>query len=311
MHMKRDIIILASLVSAVLASVSVTADARTPYRPSTAYGYGHTIEMQLGWAGSPFAIDGEARRARGMATGADFDLRYSYFFGRHFGAYAQVEFAQTSASQEYFFGVVNRADGNKYKYSNEFYKGYSDMKSRSYSPLVSVGGVYRLDFGQWSFRPRVGMGFGSFKDQGYSYMRMSRDGELKSQMFFDQTQVRPQLDYMEAYFGRKRSPAFFLSLSAQLTYTIRNHFFFSVEAGLKDIPTTVAYVNETYKSKYAYNPQTWVEAVQESDYIGQYTKDPSTVTSDAIAPSIGSLLNLNFGIGWNIGWNRNDNHRRW
>ena len=309
MYMNRHIAFIAGIAAAMLALVSASADARTPYRPTTAYGYGHTIEAQLGWAASPYAIDGEARRARGIATGADFNLRYSYFIGRHFGVYAQVEFANTSASQEKFFSVVNKADGNKYKYSYD-HGWYTDMKNRSYSPLASIGGVYRLDFGQWSFRPRVGLGFGSFKDRGYSYMRSDRDGELKSHMFFEQTQVRPQLDYMESYFGRKRSPAFLVSLSAQLTYTIRNHFFFSVEAGIKDLPTTVAYVNDIYNSKYAYNPQTWVDAVADSDLIGQYTKDTNRVISDATAPSIGSLMNLSFGIGWNIGWNRNESYRR-
>ena len=54
----------------------------------------------------------------------------------------------------------------------------------------------------------------------------------------------------------------------------------------------------------AYHPDNWPEAGAQDQLRNSWEVDmDSCVTSRANRPWV--LLNVNFGIGWNIGWNRN------
>ena len=52
------------------------------------YAFGSTIDLQFGYSVMPYSVAGEARNAYGASSGSVFQMRYTYFFGRHFGAFA-------------------------------------------------------------------------------------------------------------------------------------------------------------------------------------------------------------------------------
>ena len=57
------------------------------------YAFGSTIDLQFGYSVMPYSVAGEARNAYGASSGSVFQMRYTYFFGRHFGAFASYSFA--------------------------------------------------------------------------------------------------------------------------------------------------------------------------------------------------------------------------
>lgn len=117
------------------------------------YAYGHSIDMQFGYTVSPSKVSGDAGTAMAFRDGASFDIRYSYFFGRHFGLFGQLTLAGASADDIHYFGALYQADGNKYKY-----EPYSDAFDKVLMPILSVGPAMRFDAGGWSVRPRLGIG---------------------------------------------------------------------------------------------------------------------------------------------------------
>ena len=60
------------------------------------YAIGSTIDLQFGYSVMPYSVAGEARNAYGASNGSVFQMRYTYFFGKHFGAFASYSFDQGS-----------------------------------------------------------------------------------------------------------------------------------------------------------------------------------------------------------------------
>ncbi|MCQ2143178.1 MAG: hypothetical protein MJY56_03820 [Bacteroidales bacterium] len=269
------------------------------------YAYPTTLELSLGYAGAPYSVTGDSGKALGVMSGASFFLRFSGFFTKHVGAFIQAGVSGGEASELGYFGALNRADGNKYRYS-----GYGP--GFEYLPMLLAGPVVRFDVGKVSFRPRVGLGITWFGIDGNSYSRIDRDADYRTApaTYFRSYYSHPENDYLvdSHYSGNDFIPAFALSPSIQVMYTLKTHCFFSLEAGYS-MPfhkmTRTLYRAEAVD---AYNPENFVEELYLSDRIGTWTEGPGVV-ADEFVGRVADSFYVNLGFGWNIGHNRNERGR--
>jgi len=287
-------------------TLSLSASAQRYYADGMQeYAYGSALELQGGFAGSIYNVNGEAGKASGLARGGEFKLRYTYYPGRHWGFFFDLTADNTSANGLNYFKVLNKADGAAYRYARNGYYGYGTFEDASLV-AIQTGLAYRYDFGQWSLRPRIGVGIGSYSTTSDSYVRYKRDdsGDATFHYTYMNNDSRDYIEGNPTVYSGSSVPVLVTSASLQLTYSIGHHFFFSLEAGGKFCPTTIYGKRVTSQTKDAYNPQTWVEAVYDSELIGMKVEDPDTAVSENFSRMAGSMFNVNLGIGWNIGWNR-------
>ncbi len=87
-----------------------------------AYAYGSSIDIQGGFVGMPYSISGDAGKAFGIDDGGEFQLRYSYFFRRHWGIFTSFSLLGTGVDDIDYFGTVNKADGGRYRYGSAPYE---------------------------------------------------------------------------------------------------------------------------------------------------------------------------------------------
>lgn len=262
--MKRLLVLTAAAFAALLCGHNAHAQ--------LAYGYPHSIDMQVGSTASLVKVDGLAQRSVGVSDGASFGIRYTGYMTRHFGLYAGLSFAGNDLNDERYFAIVNRADGNAYRYgSNHHYTPYNT----NYAPIFTAGVASRFDFGQVSIRPRIGVGRTGFKMQNISYKMADNTGYE-----YDVRVTQRQRDYLLDQ-NSQRLSSFMMEGSLQMTYTFFEHFYVSAEAGLQVIPEMMT-----------------IDV--ENGYTGKLTTHNM---------SIPDIANLKFGIGWNIGWNRNHRAR--
>jgi len=308
MEMKQ--IIMGGIAAAAVILLSGNgASAAEPHRDLQPYGYGHVLEIGLGLHGNSFTINGEAKTAHGLALGPGLDYRYTYYAGRHWGFYADFSLYDTYANDRMYFGAINRADGNKYIYDPNY---TYDHNEQSLAPVMTVGAAYRYDFGQWSLRPRVGIGVASYNSSQDSYVRYDKNGG--NPVFFERAVEIPTIDYIKGHPYHYSSAAFMMQASIQMTYTLRHHFFFYTELGLNEALKRVNYQEYKWQGKSMYDPETWAEAIYTSSYQGQYSPDLKTEVVTDNVRMVGCSPYLRFGFGWHLGWNRNANgwykHRR-
>lgn len=263
------------------------------------YAYGHSIDMQFGYTFSPSKVGGDAGTAMAFRDGASFDIRYSYFFGRHFGLFGQFTLAGASADDIHYFGALYQADGNKFKY-----EPYSEAYDKVLMPILSIGPAMRFDAGGWSVRPRLGIGAGSYLFQNMSYAKYNFSAVGTAPVFIDKSLANKQVEYLvdDTY---EDNIHLVLSPSVQVKASVGYHFFFSFEVGAHILPSTLTYNVETYPGKSDYDPVTWVDAIYQSYNIDSYSKDYEHCikTTESFIPA--PLFYCSFGIGWEIGWNRN------
>lgn len=298
--MKKTGFFLAAAAVMLLVSANLQAGPRRFGTPQE-YAYGSSIDMQAGLVGMPFNYIGEVRTANGMSGGGEFQLRYTYFPGRHWGAFASWSYDGGLSDPRPFFSVVNRADGDMYKYSQDRSNWMDEAMGYRVNTLIA-GVCYRYDTGQWSIRPRLGIGAAYSELSSTPFVRMDRetDQPLKQYCF---SEVAPKEDfYADGDYSTHWGFAAYAGLQA--TYTFRHHFYLSLECGFKAFTSAMKYSRMEYDFVPAYHPDNWPEAVAQDQLRNSWEVDmDSCVTSRANRPW--ALLNINFGIGWNIGWNRN------
>lgn len=294
--MKR-FLLFAALSSALFIAFQAPASAQL------AYAYSNTIELQGGWLGNPYSVNGVKTTAVGIANGGEFSLRYSYFFGRYAGLSIAFSAGSSFNDDVHYFATVNRADGDRYKYYPYGYRNYRDGE---YVGLL-VGPAFRYDFGRWSLRPRLAVGVMSCSFDGFMYERYDRKDASAAPSYFDCMSPSTSADYL---FGNNtyqtRSASFVGFAGLQLAYSVGDHFFFSLEAGYKAVVPGTHYQNMEYAAKDAYDPQTWAQSVYDSGKKGVWVPDYSAPVDSVREPRLLNLVNVSFGVGWNIGWNRNE-----
>lgn len=197
-----------------------------------------------------------------------------------------------------------------YKYDLEHYcSGWHDAYSETASTLTA-GAAFRYDFGQWSLRPRVGLGFGDYSFNSYSYTRYDRNNASATPTYHHTYAIVSSNEYLvdnnRSYLGDRA--VFVGEASLQLMYTLNSHFYFSAELAAKAMPVRAEIVTDSYKMKNAYEPETWVEAVYTSDLQNNYVIDDSSKTTTSYGMAFNGIFSAKLGIGWNIGWNRNESN---
>lgn len=296
--------LLTAAVAALLLASGIEASAQGPYA------YGTSIDIQAGYAVSPYLVNGDKRLALGLSDGAILDLRVTHFFGRHFGGFAQIGIAETSSKYLKYFDTVNRADGGRYQYE----PGSSMFAALDLAPILLLGPVWRQDAGNWSFRYRLGLGAADVTVPDMEYARYDRGSGTPT--FVNINIARKYADYMydEYYDMDLTSGRFVLSPSVQMNYSPIPHFHLSAEVGANIIPARVDVCTTTTQGKKISDTDGWREAVDYFfSYLSDYVTDSSTSQVRIDNMSIGSVIYLTFGIGWDIGFNRNHNgyyHRR-
>lgn len=291
------------LVLVLAAIIAVPLHSRKYPDVPRAYAYGNSLDLQGGLVGMPFSVSGDAGRAFGIGAGGEFNIRYSHFFWKHWGIFASFSYLGTTVDAPCYFGTVNRADGGRYRYgklSNSDFRTFGRDNSFSGAAFL-VGAAYRYDFGGWSLRPMIGVGFGDYEVGSFSYKCTPREGGVPIGVSYKVEELR--VDYLDEPVSRSDRPIAVLSASLQLTYTFNHHFYLSVECGLKSFPNEYRYVKTTYQFKKAYEPSNWAESVAMSELEDKYVLDKNSATT-SLARLPFNFLNLNFGIGWNLGRNR-------
>ena len=211
-----------------------------------------------------------------------------------------------------YFGTVNRSDGGRYRYGSlprgAYYNSYDGngryifgRDNDFFATAFQVGAAYRYDFGGWSLRPMIGVGFGIYDGNNFGYRRTPRDGGAPSAVSYRVS--NGYLDYMDEPVDDRSRITAVISASLQLTYTFNRHFYISAECGLKSFPNTFNYEKVSYQFKKAFEPSNWAESVAMSELENKYVIDLDSAVSTAARLPF-NFLNINFGIGWNIGRNR-------
>ncbi len=281
--MNNSVKIGTALICIMLSCLSVNGYAQKK-KDILPYAYGNTIDMSIGPVWAPISSQPTAAR-KVCGSGVDFNMRYSYFFGKHFGAYAAFNLSELSVYRDSF---LNRMPDDGYRYKDA---GYSTDRSNEYIG-VSAGAVYRYDFGRWSLRPRVGIGYTSFISSESSYYMFSPE--------------KPYSDPEHVYIKGQSKNCISLEASVQLTFTLGSHFFFMAEAGGRAVPGKYMTDVERYETR-TQPPANWVDAVLDAN-VNRYI-DTAAISRKIEKNQIGDLLYVKLGIGWNIGWNRNVNNR--
>lgn len=285
------------LAAAALLAIPTAASAQREYA------YGQTVEVMAGWLGNPGRVVPDSP-VTGCRNGVDITVRYTYFFGRNVGLFGAVSMGGISqCSPERYFARVNAADGRKFRYDDRY--GLDSY----HLPALIVGPAFRYDRDRLSVRPRIGVGVTAYDPDMPCYFRYSRDVPDAAPEFV-RTNVNVNYytdDYLcngNATRYPSTSASFVAFAGLQLTYMVTNHFFLSLEASYKGVVSSIRYGTETYSTKPAYDPHSWVEAVYQYNRKGEWDVDYSAGPQVAPASRLVNMVGVSVGFGWNIGWNR-------
>lgn len=274
--------------------------------PPIAYGYNHTVELSMGTGRNLKDYSQLSDLGIGLmghdAWGFEFNLRYTRFLSRHWGAYAQIDALRLGTSSD----QLERGLAPHYNHNGKEVLVSSDILCFSFLDFGSfyqqylLGAAYRYDVGRWSFRSRLGAGF-LCQSSGYASFYV-----MDSQTRHDYEEVQ-----LRTTNNRGEMPddfyAFAYSPSLQVTFTPCTHFFFSAEVQWTGTIGHLYQHTQAYQY-YAYEEQHW-----KPDEYGFFCPGRSELigkTDDHFnRMQMGNFLQLRLGFGWNIGWNRNASKR--
>lgn len=255
------------------------------------YAYGHALELKAGYAGHLYTLEGPGGRLNSVAGGSNWSIRYTFYPGDHWGFYLAGSIMDTGVDGKSYVDKLAAVDDGTHR----FYPGYYDCEPFGYF-AVTAGGAYRLDFGQWSLRPRLGIGYAECV---FGHNTRYAQKNIASMV------ERPQ--FVEVY--HVGSPKGLLcQTSLQLTYTFSQHFFFSLEGEVNALPGKSSWKRVVYEGRRSDELSSMPDSyVANPVYFGELDKK---VEEKEFQRSTGLCWNISFGIGWNIGWNRNEAGRR-
>lgn len=285
--MKNPIKLYVALFTVALLSISGPGYAQKK-KDTLPYGYGHTIEL----SGGPAYTIG-SRYPNTLKTawsdGGIFNMRYSYFFGKHFGAYAGLNIESVSLCNDKYFGKLD----NSYTYKAAY---QANNIRESYSG-VSLGGVYRYDFGRWSLRPRLGIGYTSYSTENFEYYRYARGNSVT---------YEDSPEHVYIIYPDNSMDCLSVEASVQICFTVGTHFFFLAEAGGMAVPGKIEERHEIYETRTP-APTSWNEALLGTNLDRHI--NTIQISDKTYSHSVSNLIYVKLGIGWNIGFNRNINKK--
>lgn len=259
---------------------------------------GSALEIMGGYSVQPYSLKGEARSAQGAFNGTNAFLRYTYFLSGRIGLFAQIGSECVYGSKSSFFGVMNRADGQKYMYRFSSSDGYESVLSE-----YRIGAAYRWDSGFFRFTPRLAVGIGSYTGYDYSYERRSRNGDAGPEYFsFVPVRKTVSYDYLIDERDVYITPTTMLvSADFQISAKLGGRFSLFVEPGVTVAPFRINVEYSRCGSVPRFNPTNWPEAVAYSGMEGTWSRnDDSTVTS--VDPAfVSPFFHINVGIGIHFG----------
>lgn len=269
------------------------------------YAYDHSIDLQGGYVMMPYILKGDAHRTVALASGCEGQIRYSYFINKHWGIFASLSSDLMTSGGTDYFRSLNYADGDIYKYSPNYNGTVLEYCLNS----AVFGGVYRFDFGNWSLRPRLGIGLGSHEISANGYERFTRNDLSAYPEYITYSVKAKEEDFLSDssnYYRYGNSWALVGYAGCQICYTFKRHFFISAEIALKAayIPN-LSLTKRVVPAETAYNPQNWAEAVYFYDYRDSYKYNYDKAV-ESVEKLPWSMASIQVGIGWNIGWNRNE-----
>lgn len=248
------------------------------------YAFGHTIEVG---GGCTWLMAGTSPTA-----GGDFNFRYTYFWGKHFGVFGQFGLSGHSKRITDIFNTLDPSFE------------YEPMRFASKHPStavshITVGLAYRLDHGIWSFRPRIGIGFGNHEQSQYSYYRFHESSTSDTPERVNVSTTTGNGSMADYGIGTVT-----LSAGLQITCSVCDHFFLFAGVDGLLMPTSWNVTEEIYSTERT-TYDNWVQAVLSS--FDEPYKATHYLGSTSSRHKMCGTLGLNIGIGWNIGYNRNNN----
>lgn len=307
MFMKNLLLLL--LCSAPLAGFAedIDNDSEDEYEPPLAYAYQNTLEIFGGWS-CVFGHYGNLMDkglgcfGKGVTDGANFQMRFTRFFSKEWGGYVQFGFYPIYGNSMQLCERMAKESGwqgEDWERFDDFVCWEREGGGSVYGSAI-VGVTYRYDFGnRWSLRPRLGI--------GYRSMNEYCDNEVICRKYSSNEREFIAYDFdicdknghsIDNRINRVRRPA--INGSLQIQFTPRRHMFFSAEIGLT---STIGHLYQRTSS------HRWIAQTDEWGNPRETIEIFPTQTSVHRVGQMGNFLDISFGIGWNIGWNRNDKSR--
>ena len=259
------------------------------------------LEVMGGVSLQPYSVKGDVRSAAGILGGGNAFIRYTYFFGEHFGVYTQAGLENTYGDGAAFFGIMNKADGEKYLYRFNDHGNFENMMN-----VYSVGAAYRWDAGIFRFTPRLAVGVGDFCGYDYSYEKRSRSGGSGPKFY----NIQPEGHHKSYdYLIDGREERFFptpmlVSADFQISVMPDRRLFLFVQPGATLAPFRISVRSTCFGSVPRYIPSNWAEAVAYAGAADIWVKETGSEVTSTERCFISPFLHLSVGIGINLG-NRN------
>ena len=272
--------------------------------PPIAYGYNHTLEIGIGNGHNLKSYSKLPDKGTALfghdAWGIDVDIRYTRFFSSHWGAFIHLNALslgnedyklEKPLSEYYNHGSKEVRVGN-----DDFECGFGYDNGASYG-MHMLGVVYRYDIGRWSFRPHFGIGRIHQHDSTSDFYVVDTSTDDKFE-WVSLTTVN-KMGKRHAHFN-----AFAYSPSIQITFSPRRHFFFSAEM---EWTGTIGHLYQHTKALQckATEPQDWKPESDGFFFIPSYEYHGVKTDDHLDRVQMGNFIQFRFGIGWNIGHNRN------
>lgn len=273
--------------------------------PPLEYAYDHTLEIQLGTGAnlndySQLPDEGVALFGH-KSWGFEFDFRYTRFFARRWGAFAQIQLFSLGTTDGQMLSSLSphyNHDGHKVVAAVD---DLWDLTGRNGSVYFvnMVGAAYRYDIGRWSFRPRLGLGVNWQAARYAEYYII----DTNTQDMYERVELHTE---DQAGHSSHYIPGFAYSPSFQVTFSANNHFFFSAEMQWIG---TIGHVYQHTEAKQwrADEPQDWhpiEDFVLQPHFLPSHFVQKTDDHRDRLR--MGNFIQFRIGVGFNIGHNRNE-----
>lgn len=276
--------------------------------PPLEYAYNHTIDLQIGSGRNLTSYSELPDQGIGVfghdSWGFDLDLRYTRFFSRHWGAYFQFGILSLGTHYDDMVEPLTHHynhGGKEVRIDDEWYCGLISSDCGSFYDRYLLGATYRYDVGRWSFRPRLGLG-------------IMRQYDSHSHFYVVDNNTHADYEHVDLYSTNSRGetktvPAFAYSPSLQICFSTCSHVFISAEV---EWTGTIRHLYQRTIAKQYHTSELNDWQPNEFEYFLLFgDREFVKKTDDHLTRvHMGNFLQLRIGIGWNIGWNRNEGHRK-